>query len=104
MGNLCACDTGEYVSYAIEIERDIATGEGTLNYENGAITVNTTCWFELTNRIPERRYIACSATHMATKKTQKAKKGRVYIFQTNKLLGEVYLSIWGWIPHSLMDA
>ncbi len=43
------------MSYIIEIERDIAKGEGTLKYKNGTIFVNTPCWFELTNRIPERK-------------------------------------------------
>ncbi len=60
--------------YTIEVERKTSKGTGILTYKHGAVSVNTTCWFELANPIPAKRYIGCSATHMQTKKNSKGQK------------------------------
>ena len=68
------------MSYLIEVERDTATGSGRLNYRHSNISVDTTCWFQLKNPIPEKRYTGCSATHMQTKKnSQGGRREGIYI-------------------------
>ena len=62
------------MNYLIEVERDTATGKGRLSYSHSDITVDTPCWYQLENPIPEKQYTGCSATHMATKKNSKGKK------------------------------
>ncbi|MCF6210482.1 MAG: hypothetical protein L3K24_07390 [Gammaproteobacteria bacterium] len=62
------------MSYTIEVEREISKGTGTLTYKHGAVSVSTTCWFELVNPIPAKKYIGCSATHMQKDKGVKALK------------------------------
>jgi len=68
------------MGYIINVTRDIATGSGTLHYRHGDIAVDTRCWFQLQNPIPEKSYTGCSATHMQTKKNSKGEKREgVYI-------------------------
>ena len=57
-----------WVSYLIEVERNLSTGKGKLTYTQGAVSVSTDCWFELANPIPARKYTLCSATLMNSKK------------------------------------
>jgi len=82
------------MSYTIEVERKISKGTGTLTYRHGAVSINTICWFELANPIPAKKYIGCSATHMLTKKTRRAKIARESIFPIIKQAEGVFLLIW----------
>jgi len=61
------------MAYLIDVVRDLKKGTGTLTYKNGAVSVNTQCWFELANPIVAKTYIGCSATHMLTKKNSLGK-------------------------------
>jgi hypothetical protein len=54
--------------YSIEVKRDLKKGTGTVIYKSSAVSVNTKCWFELTNPIAAKTYTGCSATLMLTKK------------------------------------
>ena len=71
------------MDYVIEVTRDTATGSGRLKYCHGSVSVDTTCWYQLQNPIPSKRYTGCSATHMATKKNSKGGK-REGIFIPNE--------------------
>ena len=71
--NLLICSRG-FMDYIVEVERDIATGSGRLSYHHSDTSVDTTCWFQLKDPIPEKRYTGCSATHMQTKKNSKGEK------------------------------
>ena len=62
------------MGYLIEVERDTATGSGSLSYHHGDVTIDTPCWYQLKNPIPEKRYTGCSATHMCTKKNSKGER------------------------------
>lgn len=75
------------MAYLIEVERVLSKGTGTLSYKHGAISVNTQCWFELSNPIFAKRYTGCSATHMLTKKNSFGKQREGIYFpdkQTNR--------------------
>lgn len=55
-------------TYTINIARPIGAEvqEGTLEFKDGGVTINTTCWWDKNNRIDAGSYTRCSKTHMAT--------------------------------------
>jgi len=80
------------MSYTIEVTREISKGTGTLTYKHGAVSINTTCWFELAKPIPAKKYIRCSATHMQTKKNSKGQKREgIYLPDNQTNRGGVFI-------------
>lgn len=53
-------------SFLVQIQRGKA--EGVLQFQHNTLVVNTTCWWDLNNKIPAGTYRGCSATTMASKK------------------------------------
>ena len=56
------------MGYVYTITVDRGQDEGTLNYENGTVSVSTTCWWTHIEKVPAKTYHGCSATKMAHKK------------------------------------
>ena len=60
------------MAYEIKVVR--GKEKGTLTFKHGSVSVNTTCWWKLTNAIPAKTYTKCSATWMSSKKNSKGQK------------------------------
>ena len=68
------------MTYTINVERELSKATGTLSYHHGDACVETSCWYQLENPIPEKVYTGCSATYMQTKKNSKGtEREGVYI-------------------------
>ena len=63
--------------YTITVERGKTSGK--LEYK-GSITLSTTCWWDLVNKIPANTYTGCSATKMTTKKDSEGRPREAIYF------------------------